>query len=751
MPRQPGEARSARPDREPADPAGRRRSTTSSERPLLPSFLYLPAAKEFPPGALDLPWKSPPDRVVGVFAREHGAKVPGRLVSSAKSWLSHAGRRPPRGHPALDGGRGCRQGLAGRRLGGLPRAPARRLERADRRQDGRRPAREPGRLPDRPRLVRRRRPRADHRGRRRRPGSKHVTLLEEPQAAFYAWLAAQGDEWRKKVKVGDIILVCDVGGGTTDFTLIAVTDEGGDLALSRLAVGEHILLGGDNMDLALAYAVAATLPQGMEGLDAGQRVALGHACRTAKETLFTDLKKNAAPVDRPGPRLQGHRRLDQDRADPRDCSRTVLLDGFLPRCAPTDLPTRGRRVGLTEIGLPYAADPAITRHLARFLGQQAGSLHTGGATILPSAVLFNGGVFKAAELRRRVLEVLSRLGRPAGPRAGVVRPRPGRGPRGRLLRPGPARARACGSAAAWRRSYYVGLETAAPAVPGVAPPIKALCVVPMGMEEGTEADVPGPEIGLVVGEPAEFRFLGSTTRRDDPVGTMLERWNPEELQELAPLETALAADDGELGRGRAGPAALARHRGRHARALVPEHPRRPALEAGIQRAASRPRIDDMSDEESILTSRRAGRAAPATDLRRPGRLARARPRSATSRGSIPQRQGDGVTLDAILERAGVLPEANYLTLHADRDDFHVSVPLEPVRGQGIVVYRLGDGRLGLEHGGPIRFLIRDPAACHTDELDECANVKYLSRIELTTRAAATPARPTRPSTRALHA
>ena len=97
------------------------------------------------------------------------------------------------------------------------------------------------------------------------------------------------------------------------------------------------------------------------------------------------------------------------------------------------------------------------------------------------------------------------------------------------------------------RSYYVGLETAAPAVPGVAPPIKALCVVPMGMEEGTETDVPGPEIGLVVGEPAEFRFLGSTTRRDDPVGTILDRWNPEELQELTPLETALAADDGSSG------------------------------------------------------------------------------------------------------------------------------------------------------------------------------------------------------------
>src|SRR5262249_61704 len=127
-------------------------------------------------------------------------------------------------------------------------------------------------------------------------GLKHVTLLEEPQAAFYAWLAVQGHKWRKQVKVGDIILVCDVGGGTTDFTLIAVSEAGGDLTLSRLAVGEHILLGGDNMDLALAYAVAATLPQGMAGLDAAQRVALGYACRHAKETLFAEPKKNAAPV-----------------------------------------------------------------------------------------------------------------------------------------------------------------------------------------------------------------------------------------------------------------------------------------------------------------------------------------------------------------------------------------------------------------------------------------------------------------------
>jgi molecular chaperone DnaK (HSP70) len=515
-----------------------------SEPPLLPSFLYLPAAKEFPAGALDLPWKSPPDRVVGAFAREHGAKVPGRLVGSAKSWLSHPGvdRRSPilpwtaaddvtKVSPVAASAAYLEHLRDAWNAKVAGKAAADRLENQDVLLT----------VPASFDAVARELT-MEAAG---KAGLKQVTLLEEPQAAFYAWLGIQGDQWRKQVKVGDIILVCDVGGGTTDFTLIAVSDEGGDLVLSRLAVGEHILLGGDNMDLALAYAVAGTIPQGMEGLDATQRVALGYACRNAKETLFADPRKNSAPVTvlGRGSKVIGGSIKTELTRELLDAS---LLDGFLPRCAPTDLPLRGRRVGLMEIGLPYAADPAITRHLARFLGQQAGSLHTGGSMIFPSAVLFNGGVFKATELRRRVLDVLSDwAGRPvpelhssdldlavARGAAYYGQVRRGKGVR---IRGGVA------------RSYYVGLETAAPAVPGVPPPLKALCVVPMGMEEGTESDVPSSELGLVVGEPAVFRFLSSTTRRDDPVGTVLERWSPEEIQELAPLETALAAEDGGLG------------------------------------------------------------------------------------------------------------------------------------------------------------------------------------------------------------
>jgi molecular chaperone DnaK (HSP70) len=515
-----------------------------SDLALLPSFLYLPAAREFPQGSLDLPWKSSADRLVGTFARDHGAKVPGRLVSSAKSWLSHPGvdrRSPILPWTAAEGvSKVSPVAASAAYLEHLREVWNARM--ADKKAEERLENQDilltvPASFDAVARELTMEAAGA--------AGLKHVTLLEEPQAAFYAWLAVQGEKWRRQVKVGDIILVCDVGGGTTDFTLIAVSDQGGDLVLSRLAVGEHILLGGDNMDLALAHAVAATLPHGMDGLDAAQRVALGYACRTAKETLFADPKKSAAPVTvlgRGSKVIGGSLKTELSR----DLLNASLVDGFLPHCLPTDLPLRGRRVGLTEIGLPYAADPAITRHLARFLGQQAGSLHTGGSMIVPSAVLFNGGVFKATELRKRVLDVLSEwAGKPvpelqstdldlavARGAAYYGQARRGRGVR---IRGGVA------------RSYYIGLETAAPAVPGVAPPIKALCVVPMGMEEGTETDVPSSEVGLVVGEPAVFRFLSSTTRRDDPVGTILDRWNPDEIQELTPLETALETKDGGLG------------------------------------------------------------------------------------------------------------------------------------------------------------------------------------------------------------
>ena len=321
-----------------------------ADRPVLPSFLYLPGAKEFPAGSVDLPWKSPAGRVAGAFARDHGAKVPGRLVGSAKSWLSHPGvdRRaailPWTGAGDVEKVSPVEASSAylshlrdawNRAFGGKDRAD--RLELQDVLLTV------PASFDAAARELTVEAARA--------AGLERVTLLEEPQAAFYSWLAKRGDGWRKDVKVGDVLLVCDVGGGTTDFTLIAVTEQAGELVLTRQAVGEHILLGGDNMDLALAHAVAAGLPGGMEGLDAGQRVALGYACRTAKETLFADPKKASAPVSvlgRGSKVIGGALKAELKR----ETLTSVLLDGFMPVVSATDMPARGRRVGLTEIGLP---------------------------------------------------------------------------------------------------------------------------------------------------------------------------------------------------------------------------------------------------------------------------------------------------------------------------------------------------------------------------------------------------------------
>jgi hypothetical protein len=338
--------------------------------------------------------------------------------------------------------------------------------------------------------------------------------------------------------VGDLVLVCDIGGGTSDFTLIQVSEEEGSLKLDRVAVGDHILLGGDNMDLALAHAVSATLKDGMEGLDANQKIALVHGCRAAKEQLFANPGEKKAGITLLGKGsrvIGGSIKTGLDRAT----LEQVILNGFFPESAPDEMPARGRRLGLTEIGLPYAADPAITRHLAQFLSRHS-SLSKESRLASPTKILFNGGVFEASALRQRIISTLNRwTGReiPALPAADLnLAVALGAAQYGLAKRGLGVRIRG-----GVNRSYYIGLETPAPAVPGVLPPIKALCVVPLSMEEGCQTDVPTPDLGLYIGEPAEFRFLASTHRRDDQPGTILERWAADELVELPSLKTTLEA------------------------------------------------------------------------------------------------------------------------------------------------------------------------------------------------------------------
>ena len=513
------------------------------DEPLLPSFLYIPGASDFPAGATALPWNETPLFIVGALAQKRGAEVASRLVASAKSWLSHAGVDRTSALLPLTAPEGVQKISP-------VEASRRYLEHLR--------AAWNSKMPDAPfteqqvfvtvpasfdAVARELTLKAAEQA-----GYHNLLLLEEPQAAFYAWIERHPD-WRERVRVGDLILVVDIGGGTTDFTLVAVTEEGGELQLERIAVGEHILLGGDNVDLALARHLEQQLSAQGTKLDMMQVNALWQQCRLAKEKLLEpDNKKREHPVTilGRGTGLVGGTiktkllREDVDR---------ILGEGFLPSVSSQDMPQR-RRTGLAEIGLPYAADAAITRHLARFLRQQAAQSEHGvvrrGASGLaaPTHVLFNGGVLRASLVRRRILEVLNGWLKeeglePAVPLVGedlmhaVARgaayyglARTGRGVRIRGGVP---------------RTYYVGIESAMPAVPGMRAPLKALTVAPFGMEEGSSAQLREREFSLVVGEPAEFRFFQSAARKNDAAGSMLDDVG-DDLEELSPVEVCLPAD-----------------------------------------------------------------------------------------------------------------------------------------------------------------------------------------------------------------
>jgi hypothetical protein len=314
-------------------------------------------------------------------------------------------------------------------------------------------------------------------------------------------------------------------------------------------VGDHILLGGDNMDLALARVLQQRLESAGPKLDLRQLHGLWHQCRTAKEALLSDPSMTERPITVLG---RGTRLVGGTTTVPlaADDVRQVLLDGFFPAVDRDERPARSRRVGLQELGLPYAADTAITRHLARFLARQGGSA---GATavrrgtsglICPTHVLFNGGVMKAALLQERILSVLNRWivqegFEPLGSAGVLDAPDLDHAvARGAAYYGLARRGRGIRIRSGASRTYYVGIETAMPAVPGLPAPLKALCVVPFGMEEGTRAAIPERTFGLVVGEPAEFRFLSSTVRTHDPPGALIEEWG-DDIEELGPLEVTL--------------------------------------------------------------------------------------------------------------------------------------------------------------------------------------------------------------------
>jgi hypothetical protein len=517
------------------------------EEEVLPSFILLPGSHDVSESALTLPWDGQPSRAVGAFARDRGAEIPHRLIASSKSWLCHTG--------------------VDRRKAILPwEAPEdqRKLSPVEASAALLRHIKEAwnyamAEADDRLQLQRQEIyltvPASFDAVARNLTveaaqiaGLSEVTLLEEPQAAFYAWIDASDGKWRDLVRVGDLILVVDVGGGTTDFSLIKVSEEQGDLVLERIAVGEHLLVGGDNMDWALAYVLANRFSSKGQRLDSYQIRGLTHACRAGKERLFESqeiVSHSITVLGRGSSLIGGTIRTELTREDVEE----ALTNGFFPQCSSHARPQEQRRVGMREMGLPYASDPAISHHLAKFLGQSTSpTVWQSSEPVCPTAVLFNGGVMKAKALRRRVLEILSSwfvqqevptireiLSRDfdlAVARGAAYYGLARRG-KGIRIRGGLA------------RSYYIGVEAALPSVPGMPTPVKALCVAPFGMEEGSEAGLPAREFGLVVGEPIRFDFLGSRTRRQDTLGQVVEDWQGE-IEEITTLETHLEGEAGTI-------------------------------------------------------------------------------------------------------------------------------------------------------------------------------------------------------------
>lgn len=390
-------------------------------------------------------------------------------------------------------------------------------------------------------------------------GFKKASLLEEPQAALYSWIGDHEETWRETISPGDLVLVCDIGGGTSDFSLVCVGEEEGKLKLERISVGRHLLLGGDNMDHALAYHLKRNFEAKGKKLDRWQYMSLVNQVKQAKEKFFSDetLEKTSLAVASKGSSLFAKTQsLDLTKKDVEE----VLTSGFFPLCEKGELPQHASGMALQDLGLEYEADPAITKHLAEFLAKSAKNLHSSKKLqntlteygfdleahleegfLKPTCVLFNGGVFGASPLRKRVLDALIKWG------SKNVKELPGfdlslavsRGAAyyAKIKKSGKGIRIASGTA----RSYYLGIESSGMAIPGVPPSIKGLCLVPQGTKEGTELPSPEKEFGLMTGREVQFRFFSSDERAGDLVGSEVFEAD-EHLNELPAMKVKLKAD-----------------------------------------------------------------------------------------------------------------------------------------------------------------------------------------------------------------
>ncbi len=521
--------------------------------PSLPSFIYFTDEAEDAAAGLRLPWEEQTDgALVGVIARERGALAPGRLVASAKSWLCH---------PSVDRTDAILpwEAEGGDKVCSPVAASAYYLTHLRDAWNHSKATDESGRVVDELRFERQQvvltvPASFDEEAREltveaaREAGLENLTLLEEPLAAFYAWVAAQKGGLKRQLRDGQLVLVCDVGGGTTDFSLIRVRVREGEVSFERTAIGEHLLLGGDNVDLALARLVEEKL--GRPRLSLRQRNALRRSCCAAKELLLVEGAPESAPVTV----LGGGRSVVGGALNTRLTRAEVegvLAEGFLPATAPEDLPAPERRAGLRELGLPYASEPAVTKHLAAFLTHAAqamsaaedGAAERGpaGAPARPDAILFNGGFFHPALARERLVDAVAgwfpHEGKRWRPKV-LHNERPetavavGAAYYARVRRMGGVRVSG-GSA----RGYYIGVQQGGQGAAATRKRLTAVCVLPRGTEEGTRVELSGREFKALTNRPVSFTLYSTTTRQDGR-GEVV-RFEEGELHRHAPLVTVL--------------------------------------------------------------------------------------------------------------------------------------------------------------------------------------------------------------------
>lgn len=501
------------------------------QRNLLPSALYVAAGHQLRDGDTALPWGDDKDRIVGEAAKRLGAKTPVRLVESAKSWLCHGGVNRTANilpwHAPDDIQKLSPVDASAAYLSHL--AAAWRHEMDCELETQVVVVTVPASFDE---IARRLTLDAA-----KKAGLDNITLIEEPLAAFYAYIARTGGTTRTTgLSGGERVVIADVGGGTTDFTLVEVeAGENDALKFERTAVGDHLLLGGDNMDLALAHAVEPLLSGGGKKLDAEGWAQLKLECRLAKETLFSNLDKDKLPIvvaGRGSKLIGGTKRAELTR----ELLEKTLVDGYYPALEPGEAakPKRQAKAGFSEVGLPYATDAGITRHLAAFLMRHK---REGEKFAKVDAILFNGGALKPTRIRDRVSEVLGAWMRTTMG-GDVENPRPlvydegddvlelavarGAAYFG-LVREGLGLRVGGGSP----REYFLGIEGE-----------QVVCIAPRGMQEGQRIEVPNREFQLVTNRPVEFPIFTSTSPRADPVGSVLAL-DEEDMVKLPPLQTVV--------------------------------------------------------------------------------------------------------------------------------------------------------------------------------------------------------------------